>query len=319
MSGSKQHTMAVLGGGRLAEAIGAILGDRIPVRLWTRSEEERQALRDRLPKVQITSELGAAVDGASLVFLAVPAPAMLEVAERYGEHARGNHMVLSASRGVGEGFMLPHQMIRARTCVRKIGVFGGPLHTRELALGRPLSAVLASRFSETTAAVQQIVAGGPLTIHPSKDVVGVEVAGAISNVSALAAGMADALDMGETARGILLTHGLVEARRLGTALGGEAETFGGLAGVGDLIPRRVTSTDRHHEVARRLVETGSLDEALRDVRGHVEGLITLREAAAKGSALALDLPLIYALDGIVVGKEKPKEALEGVLRRPIDL
>lgn len=215
--------------------------------------------------------------------------------------------------------MLPHQMIRARTCVRKIGVFGGPLHTRELALGRPLSAVLASRFSETTRAVRDIVAGGPLTIHASTDVVGVEVAGAISNVSALAAGMADTLDLGETARGILLTHGLVEARRLGAALGGDPDTFTGLAGVGDLIPRKVTSTERHHELARRFIESESMDEALRDVDGHVEGLITLREAAIQGRKLALDLPLIYALDEVVAGKVKPKEALEEVLRRPIDL
>jgi glycerol-3-phosphate dehydrogenase (NAD(P)+) len=311
--------MAIIGGGRLARAAGLILGQRSPIKLWARRETVRHEIARELSHVTVTNELGAAIEGVSIVFLAVPATVMLEVAEKYGEFAKGDHIVLTASRGVGPGFSLPHEMIRAKTCVRKIAALGGPLHTRELALGRPLSAVLASRFAEPIAAVRELVRGGPLTIHGSKDIVGVEVAGAMSNASHLAAGMADALEMGETARGVLMTHGLIEARRLGLALGGAPETFTGLAGVGDLIPRKVTSTERHHAVAKKLIETGSLEEALRAADGHVEGVSTAHEAAKKGGELGLDLPLMRALSAILAGEVSPREALEGVLRLAIDL
>lgn len=316
---STPRTVAIVGGGRLARAAGLILGRRAPIKLWARAEKSREEIKKELAHVEVTADLAAAIDGAQLVVLAVPATNMLEIAEKYGEFAKGDHIVLNASRGVGPGFALPHEMIRARTCVRKIAAFGGPLHTRELALGRPLSAVLASRYSEPIAAVRELVAGGPLTIHASKDIVGVEVAGAMSNAAHLAAGMADALDLGETARGILLTHGLVEARRLGLALGGAPETFTGLAGVGDLIPRKVTSTERHHVFARRFIETGSLEEALRSADGHVEGVTTAKEAVKKGDRLEIDLPLMRAVAAILDGEAKPREALEAVLRLAIDL
>jgi glycerol-3-phosphate dehydrogenase (NAD(P)+) len=311
--------MAIIGSGRLARAAGLILGKRAPIRLWTRSEKGRREVAKELPHVEVTEELGRAIEGVELVFLAVPAPSMLEVAEQYGAFAQGDHLVLNASRGVGPGFALPHQMIRAKTCVRKIAAFGGPLHTRELALGRQLSAVLASRYSEPIAAVRDLVRGGPLTIHASKDIVGVEVAGAMSNAAHFAAGMAEALELGETARGVLLTHGLIEARRLGLALGAAPETFSGLAGVGDLIPRKVTSTERHHAVARKFVETGSIEEALKSADGHVEGVSTAREAAKKAAELKLDLPLMRAVAAVIEGEARPREALESILRLSIDL
>jgi glycerol-3-phosphate dehydrogenase (NAD(P)+) len=312
------HVMAVIGGGRLARAIGQILGRRIEVRIWARSETQRSEVAAEVPDVSVEAELGKAVGGATLVFLAVPATSMLEVAERYGDHAKGDHLVLTASRGVGPGFRLPHEMIRAKTCVRKIAALGGPLHMRELALGRPLSAVLASRYSEPIEAVRAVVKGGPVTIHASRDITGVEVAGAISNVSALAAGMADALDLGETARGVLLTHGLIDARRLGVARGASPDTFAGLAGVGDLIPRKVTSTERHAQVAERAIRAGSFETALREPGGALEGVTTAKEAAAAAKALGLELPLVFAVGDILSGAD-PRARLEAVLSRPIDL
>jgi glycerol-3-phosphate dehydrogenase (NAD(P)+) len=311
--------LAIIGAGRLARGAALILGKRTSIRLWARSEQGRREVAAELPNVEVTADLGRAVDGAELVFLAVPAGSMLDAADQYGKYAKGDHLVLTASRGVGPGFALPHQMIRAKTCVRKIAAFGGPLHTRELALGRQLSAVLASRFSEPVAAVRELVRGGPLTIHASKDIVGVEVAGAISNAAHFAAGMADALELGETARGVLLTHGLIEARRLGLALGASPETFSGLAGVGDLIPRKVTSTERHHAAAKKFVETGSLEEALKAADGHVEGVSTAREAAKLGADRKIDLPLMRAVAAVLDGEASPREALESILRLAIDL
>lgn len=319
-SGSVRPRAAILGAGRMARAVAKVLsGAGADVWLWSRSPGETDALKAELGRISVAASPAEALDGASVVFLAVPGPAMLDVAEVYGPHARGDHVVLHASRGVGPGFLLPHQMIRAKTCVRKIGVLGGPLHARELETGRPFAAVIASRFGEVITLVQAMTRGTPVMVHGSKDVVGVEVAGALSNVGALAAGMADALDLGETARGVLLTHGLAEARALGVALGAEPVTFTGLAGVGDLIPRKVSSTDRHRVVGAAVATGTALADALVRAAGHVEGVDTAREAARLAVKLGVELPLVTAVHDILEGRVPPKETLERVLRRDLDL
>ncbi|MBK8014714.1 MAG: NAD(P)-binding domain-containing protein [Deltaproteobacteria bacterium] len=314
-------TTAIVGGGRLALAIGRLLAaSEFSVRMHARRDDVRTELKNALPGVLVTDDLETTVRDAEVVFLAVPAPALSEAAEAYGDYATGDQIVLAASRGVGPGFTLPHELIRAKTCVRKIGIFGGPLHVREIATGRAIPAVLASQFSEVIAVVRKLAENTPIKIHPSRDLVGVEVAGAISNVTALAAGMATALELGETARGVILTHGLVEARRLGVALGASDRTFTGLAGIGDLIPRNVSSTDRHWQVGARLALGDTLEVALAAANGkHVEGVVTAPEAAAKGRALGLVLPLVSAVERICRGEAAARESLESLLQQDLDL
>lgn len=311
---------AILGGGPLARALGRILG-RGPgeVHLWARNPDARERLRQEVPGIDIHHDMGEALDGASVVFLAIPAGHLLEVAEAYGEHARGDHVVLTGSRGVGEGFMLPHEMIRAKTCVRKIGILGGPIHARELATGRQINAILASKFPRVIEAVRKLTHGSPVSLHGSKDIVGVQVSGAISNVGSLAAGMADALDLGDTARGVLLTHGLLDAKRLGLALGASADTFAGLAGLGELIPRHVTSMDRHLELGAKLAQGQSAEEAVASTEGHVEGVQTAREATKLAEAKGVSLSLVRAVTQILDGSARPREALESVLHQSLDL
>jgi glycerol-3-phosphate dehydrogenase (NAD(P)+) len=312
--------IAVFGGGVLGRAVARILAiGGAEVRIWARRPEAREALKEELTHAVICEGLGEACDDVGLVFFAVPAPAIAEVAALYGEFAQGNQIVIHAARGVGEGFVLPHQMIRSTTCAKKIGVIGGPLHIQDIASGRPLAMVVASRFDESGEVVKQIVQGTPVRVHPSRDITGVEIANAISNVSALAVGMCEALSLGDTARGVLLTHGLSEAAKLGAAFGGLPATFAGLAGVGDLIPRNVTSTNRHHEVGHRLAEGFSLQAALQGIAGVVEGAITAKEAALEGKRRNLPLPMISAVAAILAGKANAKDALEAVLRVDLDL
>lgn len=315
MSESKSKLeVAILGGGRFANAVAALLvpqGAR--VRLWARTEAaraERQAAQDGL---QVSADVGEVVAPADLVFFAVSAGGLESVANLFGDHARADQIVVHPVRGVGRGFALPHELIRSKSCAKKIGALGGPLHARELTSGRPLAAVIASRFPEVIATLRGISARTPVRIHPSRDVIGVEVAGAISNVSALAAGMSDALGLGDTARGILMTHGLVEAQRIGCALGADPATFTGLAGVGDLIPRHVTSTERHQTVGQRLVEGATLDAALAGLEGEVEGVTTALEARERARTLRLTLPLVEAVAAILSGEHAAGPALEAVL------
>lgn len=315
---SAKH-VAILGGGVLGQSVARVLAlGGGEVRLWARSEEARIKLKEEIPHAKLTETIGDACQDAGLIFFAVPAPTLAEVVAIYGDVAQGDHIVLHACRGMAEGGELPHQVFRRLTCVRKIGVLGGPLYITELAAGLPLAVVVASRYQETIDRVRAVSEGTPVRVHGSADVTGVEVAGAISNVSALAVGMAERLSLGDTARGILLTHGLSEAARLGAALGGSPATFAGLAGVGDLIPRRVTSTNRHYEVGHRLAEKSSLSQALEGIQGCVEGLVTAREAVRIGKRLGVDLPLVSAVDAVIRGEKPAFDALQEVLRLDFD-
>jgi len=305
-------TVTILGGGTIAGAVCALL-DRAGarVRLWARDPAQRE--RAKVLGALVHDDVAGALAGSRFVFFAVPGWALPEVAERYGPHARGDHVVVHAARGVAPGFVLPHQAIRAHACVRKIGALGGPLYLEDLGEGRPLVAMLASRYDETFDVVRALVGGSPVRLHTTHDVVGVEVAGAISNVSALAAGLAEGLGLSETDQGVLLTRGLAEASRLGRALGAEAATFSGLAGVGDLIPRRVASTLRHRGAGKALAQSGAAAP-----RDH-EGVVTAREARATAEHLRLDLPLVDAVARIVDGRAQPREALERVLALDLEL
>ncbi len=307
--------VAILGAGRFAEAVVRILTAKgANVHVWARTEAGAERIAEHQSGLSVSTDLAEVATPADLVFFAVPASAMDEVALAFGAYARGDQIIIEATRGVGPGFCLPHQAIRKSTCIRKIAALGGPLHARELASGRPLAAVVASRYPEPVLAMRGLAKGTPVRVHPSRDLVGVEVAGAVSNASALATGMAEALDLGDTARGILLTHGLVEAQRIGVALGAEPGTFSGLAGVGDLIPRHVTSTDRHHGVGAKVADGASLEDALVGADGEVEGVVTAIEAAALAARRRIDAPLMTALAAVLAGERDAKSALEAVLQ-----
>lgn len=313
-------SLTLIGAGRMAQAVARIMTKAgVTVQLYARTEEARAEMTKAVEGLVVHESLGDAVAASTVMFIAVPADELPDAANAYGEFARGDHVVLTPTRGVGDGFTLPHEMIRAKTCVRKIGYVGGPLHARELASGRQLNLVLASRYSEVIDAIRGLTKGTPVAVHRSKDVVGVQVAGAISNVASIASGMAVELDLGDTANGILLAHGLVDATRIGCALGGAPTTFSGLAGIGELLPRHVTSMDRHTDVGRALARGEKLDTALATAKLHVEGIKTANEAVALAEDRGIELSLVKAVHDVMHGKAAAQQALEAVLHRSLDL
>ena len=147
-------------------------------------------------------------------------------------------MALHACRGVETGFVLPSEVIRAETCLKKIGALGGPLYLDDAAHGRPPVAAVGARFDEVFRMVRALTTDTRVRAHTTHDLIGVELCGAISNVAQIAAGLAEGAGLGETDQGMLLVRGLAEAALLGVAQGAEPATFLGIAGVGDLIRAR---------------------------------------------------------------------------------
>lgn len=311
------HRVAVLGAGRLGRATARLL-TKATLALYDRAPAVLDdAKRETGLDIEATTDLATAIRGAQLLVLAVPAHEQKALAETLGPHVLPDQMALLASRGVTEGFTLPHTHLRTHTCLRKIGVLGGPLHVRELAAGRRMNAVIASKFSEVVKAVQGFVADTPISLQPSKDIVGVQVAGAVANVASIAAGMAEGLELGDTARGVLLARGLLEGRAIAETLDADPETFSGLAGIGELIPRAVRSMERHLELGRALGSGQKLDAALAMVEGHVEGLSTADEAAALAERTGLFLPMVQAVHEVAAGRGQARARLEAVLAHPL--
>ncbi len=312
--------IAVLGAGKLAQAMLALLArGENRVRLWARRPRAAQALAAQHEGVHVFDDVAEACRDAAVVAFAVPAAALSEVAAAYGPQATGDQVVLHACRGFAPGCLLPHQALRRECCVRKIGVLGGPLYIEDLAPGRPLIAVLASRFPEVFELGAEISTGTPLRLHASYDLIGVEVAGAISNVANLAAGIALGLGLGDTAAGVVLAQGLAAATHLGVALGAKATTFAGLAGVGDLIPRPVTSTRRHRELGIALGRGTNAGELLAQGASALEGVLTAKEARAMARRRGMHLPLIEAVFGVLYAQADAHAAIEDVLRHDLEL
>ena len=313
--------VAVLGAGRLGQTVAGMLSAvGASVTIWARRKTVRTQLARANEAWHIADTVESACESADLILPALPAYGLREVMALYGNVARGDQVVLHGIRGVEPGFVLPHQVIRQETCVRKIGVLGGPIFAPELHEGLPVSAVVASRYQEAIDILDFVSTDSALYLHSSNDPVGVEIIGAISNVTAIAVGVSNALGLGETARGVLLTHGLADAARLGMAFGAQPVTFAGLAGIGDMIPRKVASTDRHYELGAAIVARKRSDE-LGTGKQALEGVVTAQAAVEVASQHGVDLPLVKAVDRLCHDAQEcdAREVLSGVLRTDLDL
>jgi glycerol-3-phosphate dehydrogenase (NAD(P)+) len=312
--------VTVIGAGKLGAAFAAVLARTdAEVSLWARKPDVAKRVAAAIgDRVRAVSELKVACAGAHALCFAVPTQALRTVARAAGEVTTGDQVALHACRGVDAGFFLPHEVLRQETCLKKIGALGGPLYLDDAERGRPLVTVVASRFDEVFAMLRALVKGTPVRVHATHDLVGVELCGAISNVAQIAAGLAEGCGLPETDQGTLLVRGLAEAMQLGLRHGAERSTFMGLAGVGDLIPRQVTSTRNNRELGR---EIGRGRDAAHATGAHeeLEGPITAREARELARNLGVKVPLIDAVDEVLWHGAAPLATLERLLALDLEL
>lgn len=294
-------SVAVLGGGRLAFGTLGILraakkaGVTIETRGWARSDAGKGVLAEGGAVVVDTA--ADAVRDATIVIAAVPAAALADVATAAAPAASGDQVILHAARGVNDEGSLPHQILRQHTCWKKIVVIGGPLYLDDAGAGRHLNAAIASRFDEGLVAIRSITAGAPLRLSSTNDIVGVELCGAFSNIGHLAAGFAAGAGLSETDQGLLTVRALLEAGRYGRVVGAVPATFSGLAGVGDLIPRRVSSQRKHRDLGAAFVVDAA---SVVDVH-HLEGAVSARAIARRAKDLGVQVPLVSACAAILEG------------------
>ena len=320
--------IAILGAGAWGTAIAISLATRHAVSLWARDAALLAALRSTRtnerylsgiilpPELLLVDDLARALDGAELVLLAVPTNGLRDALRRMSGAHSSAPIVWLCKGFETDGAKLPHQI-----CAEELpasiarAVLSGPSFAVEVARGLPAALTLASDdagFARTAAAA---VHGGPLRVYPSNDVVGVEAAGAVKNVIAIAAGVSDGLGLGLNARAALITRGLAEITRLGVALGGRPETFMGLAGVGDLVLTCTGDLSRNRRIGLELGKGVAKDEALAKL-GHVaEGVHSAHAVRGRAHAAGVEMPITEAVCEVLDGQLSPSQALDRLLAR----
>jgi glycerol-3-phosphate dehydrogenase (NAD(P)+) len=328
--------ITVLGTGSWGTTL-AILQARLgrPVTLLARSAAEAEALRAAgentrfLPGVPFPPTLTLAHDpavalaGCAIVLLVVPTQTMRANVTALRPHlppARRGPLLVSAAKGLEvETLLRMSEVIRAAApeYAGRVVSLSGPNIAREVAAGRPAVAVAAAEDAAMAQAAQVALTGGAFRIYTNTDVIGVELAGALKNVIALGAGIADGLEAGDSAKAAFITRGLAEIARLGVAAGANLFTFAGVAGVGDLIATCASPYSRNRRLGAALARGQSVEAFLAEVGQVAEGVPTTRAARALAALSGVDMPITEEMYQILFEGKHPLAALATLMERDL--
>lgn len=282
-----------------------------------RDKEQRRLLPGvRVPdRIVLTSDISC-LASCDLCVMAVPSFAVRQTAQRAAPYLREDTVVVNVAKGLEDGsYKRLSQVLEEELPGRRVVVMSGPSHAEEVGRGAPTTITVASREREAAEEVQDLLMNPALRLYVNDDVTGVELGGALKNVIALAAGIADGLQLGDNAKAALMTRGITEIARLGVAMGAKTETFAGLSGIGDLI---VTCTSMHSRNRRAGILIGqgkSAEEAVREV-GTVEGYPCAKTAYELGQKLRVEMPIVEQAYGVLYQKKPPAQALRDLMTRP---
>jgi glycerol-3-phosphate dehydrogenase (NAD(P)+) len=326
--------ISILGAGAWGTALAVSLAERHSVMLWTRDAKALQALATQrentayLPGIALPSalllsaELDAALSHcapvagvASLLIIATSVAGLRPMAERLQSVPIPSLVWLCKGFEEGTG-LLPHQVVRAVLGpATACGALSGPSFALEVARGLPAALVVASADPAVRDCVVQAIHGPRMRVYATDDVIGVEVGGAVKNILAIATGVVDGLGLGMNARAALITRGLAEITRLGVALGGRAETFMGLAGMGDLLLTCTGDLSRNRRVGLGLAHGKPLGTIVQEL-GHVaEGVRCAQTVRSLAAQLQVDMPITAAVAGVLFDGLKPQEMVTQLLAR----
>ncbi|MEW6252131.1 MAG: NAD(P)H-dependent glycerol-3-phosphate dehydrogenase [Planctomycetota bacterium] len=269
------------------------------------------------PRVHPTNQATAAFAETELIVSAMPCQYLRAAWRERGLFAPPGVPIVSVTKGLEIGTLArPSAIIREFAPASPVVALSGPNIARELARCLPATAVAAAEDPAVAALAQQTIATSWFRIYTSPDVVGVELAGALKNIIALAAGILDGLRAGDNAKAALVTRGLVEITRLGVALGARPETFWGLAGVGDLITTSVSPHGRNRTAGQRIGEGIPVDRVVAEMPHVIEGIPTTRAVCELAAQRHVDMPITQAVHDVLFTGKSPLVAITELMNRP---
>lgn len=323
--------VAVMGAGSWGTAFGLMCADAgRPTTLWARRAELAQEITERhtnasyLPEVALppslvaTDDPAAALDGADIVVLAVPSVGIADHLADWAPYIAPAATLVSLVKGVDVASLRFGSQVIAQTLdvdPDRVVVVSGPNLAKECADRQPTATVAASPDLRQAERVQATLRAPYLRVYTNQDKIGVEVAGAVKNVIALAAGMAHGIGFGDNTKAAVITRGLAEMTRLGVALGGSALTFSGLAGVGDLVATCTSPKSRNRTVGERLGRGEALTDIVASMNMVAEGIRSSRAILGLAEQAGVDMPIAQGVVAVCHGGHDPRELVDVLLSR----
>jgi glycerol-3-phosphate dehydrogenase (NAD(P)+) len=270
------------------------------------------------PRILAISEIERAFEqGVQAVIWALPSKVTREVARRIAKHFRGDEILIHATKGVEEDTLKRMSVVLTEELpLIRVGVLSGPNLAGEIAAGKPAATVIASAYAEVCEAGRMMLTNPNFRVYSDRDVIGVEWAGTLKNVLAIASGIADTLDLGWNTRSLLITRGLAEMVRFGVAMGAQAGTFLGLAGVGDLLATCGSSQSRNYRVGQGLAQGKTLTEILQTLGSTAEGVRTAQSVFHFSREMGIEMPITEAVCALLEGERNVREVLKELMTRP---
>lgn len=328
-----KRTITLFGAGSWGTALSVVLAEKgHPVTLWARRPEAAASIRATghnptyLPDVSIpdavrvTADVEAAAQAADLWAVATPSHAVREMMKRLRPHVHPEGIIVSLAKGIeNETLQTTTAVIRdvvPELPAERVGVLYGPSHAEEVAKQKPTTVVAAAPSAGTAQAVQSAFMTDRLRVYRNTDVTGVEIAGSVKNVLAIATGIGDGIGYGDNAKAAIITRGLAEMRRLGLALGARAQTFAGLAGIGDLVVTCTSAHSRNRHLGEQIGRGRSLAEIEAAMDMIAEGVRTTQSVRALARRHDVDMPITEAVHAVLFEDKAPEETVDELMNRP---
>ena len=322
--------VAVLGAGSWGTTVAHLAAHNVPTVVWARDPAVADEINETHvnsrylsgyqlhPDLTATSDLADAVSKADVLVMGVPSHGFRATLEEVKPHLRAWVPVVSLSKGLEQGSRLRMtQLIDEVLPGHPYGVLTGPNLAKEILAGDAAAAVIAMSDPGIGEELQRVFSSNLFRVYVNDDVVGSELAGALKNVMALAAGMADGRGTGDNTRAAVITRGLAELTRLGVAMGGRAETFAGLAGMGDLVATCISPQSRNRHVGEQLGKGRSLDEIIEEMHMVAEGVKTTKVVMELAREHDVYMPIAEQMDLVCNQGASPVEAYRGLLRHEV--
>ncbi|MCR4597908.1 MAG: NAD(P)-dependent glycerol-3-phosphate dehydrogenase [Acetatifactor sp.] len=320
--------VGILGGGTWGIALALLLhknGHEVTV--WSALEKEIQMLRDTrehsgLPGVKLPEDMIFTLDAAqavkdqNILVMAVASRFTRKTAAQIASLVAPGQIIVNVAKGIEEATMMTlTQIIEEEIPQADVAVLSGPSHAEEVGRGLPTTVVVGAKSRETAEYIQNVFMSPVFRVYTSPDVLGIELGGSLKNVVALAAGIADGLGYGDNAKAALITRGITEISRLGTAMGGKAETFSGLTGIGDLIVTCASMHSRNRRAGILIGQGKTYQEAMDEVKQVVEGVYSAKAAMKLAEKYQVQLPIITQVNQVLFEGKDAAEAVKELMLR----
>ena len=323
--------ISVIGSGGWGIALAILLhknGHNLTI--WSFDKKEAEELKTtrenktKLPNIllpediKVTDDLKEAVNDKDILILAVPSKAIRSVSKSLKNIIKDNQIIVNVAKGLEEDTLetmtdiIEEELKGKKT---QVAVLSGPSHAEEVGKGIPTTCVVSAHNKELTLYLQNIFMNPSFRVYTSPDMLGIEIGGALKNVIALAAGIADGLNYGDNAKAALITRGIKEIASLGVAMGGEQSTFYGLTGLGDLIVTCASMHSRNRRAGILLGQGKTLDETIKEVNMVVEGVYSAKSALMAAKKYNVEIPIIEQVNAVLFENKNAAEAVNELMIR----